>query len=253
MAVLWHEVSCILLGTFKDIFSGLFSIAIRGSRSNNHTTELLSASLLWSFCASAGDGFHMTWNYSRAQKRKKNKPQKIQPTINMHTQSFKGIAHYFVEHGLLPPVVKVKKQKLFFSSPSVTLSKANAGSLGNESSAGMVQVMSVWTFSSVRTLAESPGWALTAPSLGISIPAGKASLGFCCSSGCQQQPQVTPGLELWRHLPTKGSLETSLSCFYKPTHWFGFTGSSDGLVALGPKAQISTACCKFFLPWTRWS
>lgn len=75
----------------------------------------------------------------------------------MHTQSFKGIAHYFVGHGLLPPVVKVKKQKLFFSSPSVTLSKANASSLGNESSAGMVQVMSVWTFSSVRTLAESPG------------------------------------------------------------------------------------------------
>lgn len=121
MAVLWHEVSCILLGTckvhgLKGIFCGLFSTAIRGSRSNNHTTELLSASLLWSFSASAGDGFYVTWNYSRAQKRKKNKPQKIQPTINTHTQSFKGIAHYFVGHGFLPPVVKVKTKSCFFLS-----------------------------------------------------------------------------------------------------------------------------------------
>lgn len=85
--------------------------------------------------------------------------KKIQPTINTHTQSFKGIAHYFVGHGLLPPVVKVKNKSSFFS-PSVTLTKVNAGSLGNENSADLVQVMLVQTFSSVHTLAESPDWAL---------------------------------------------------------------------------------------------
>lgn len=75
---------------------------------------------------------------------------------NTKPNSFQGIARYFVGHSILPPTVKVKKQNLFFSPPSVMLAKANTDSLGNESSAYMVQVMSVWSFSSVRTLAERP-------------------------------------------------------------------------------------------------
>lgn len=46
-----HPASCWLasacMGSDKTIFNGLFSIAIRGARSNKHTTELLSSSLQW--------------------------------------------------------------------------------------------------------------------------------------------------------------------------------------------------------------
>lgn len=64
------------------------------------------------------------------------------------------------------------KTKALFSSPTVTLTKANAGSLGNDSSVYLVWVMAAWTFSSVHTLAESPAWAFPVLPLGISNPTG---------------------------------------------------------------------------------
>lgn len=158
-----------------------------------------------------------------------------------HRSSFKGIAHYFVAHSLLPPTVKVKKQNLFVSPSSVTLAKANTGSLGNESSVYLVQVMSLYSFSSVHTLDESPNLALYRLPLGMSIPIRNTSSDHTAAAAGQATIWVM-------QMPAHEGLVADVPHL---SLWVQALVRIHKQLILGQKLKFSY--CKSFLPWIRWS